>query len=71
MDSMAKLIIDCGKQLSNEVYDNDVKVNMTISDIKHWCNEFLRINQNIEETSISPSHEIERKQKLINDVLNL
>lgn len=71
MDRIDKLTNDCKKLLRNNVLDNDVKVNITISDIKHWCNEFLRINQNIEETSISPSHKIERKQKLLNDVLNI
>lgn len=70
MDSLRKLKSRIEKQIANPSWDADVNANMSVSDIKHWCNEFLRLDKNIEETSISPSHKIERKQKLINDLLN-
>lgn len=71
MESLLKLKVNCEKQLSLNHLDNDVKVNMTTSDILYWCKDFIRIHENIEETSISNSHKIERKQKLINQILNL
>lgn len=70
MDSLKKLNLIIHQTLNNEKLDNDVNVNMAISDIKYWCNDFLRLEKNINETSISPSHEIERKQNLINQILN-
>lgn len=70
MYSINKLKSDCKKQLDSTTFDNDVKVNMTISDIKYWCNDFLKIHKNIEETSISPSHKIERFNKLLKDILD-
>lgn len=70
MDSLSKLKIDVKRTLENDAWDNDVNINMASSDIKYWCNEYLRTLKNIEETSISPSHELERKEKLINQVLN-
>jgi len=69
MDSLSKLKSDSQKYLDSDC-DNDLKVNMISSDIKYWCNEFLRLHQNIEETSISNAHKIERKEKLINQILN-
>ena len=70
MDSLSKLQTDLEKTLLHTKWDNDVLVNMSISDIKYWCEDFLRKLQNIEETSISPSHKIERKENLINKILN-
>jgi len=70
MYSINKLKSDCNKQLDSTTFDNDVKVNMTISDIKYWCNDFLKIHKNIEKTSISPSHKIERFNKLLKDILD-
>lgn len=69
MDSINKLKKDCKEQLDSNIFDDEVKTNMTVSDIKYWCNEFLRIHKNIEETSISPSHRIERFNKLLKDIL--
>jgi hypothetical protein len=69
MDSLSKLKLICQKY-SDSDFDNDSKVEMTSFEIKHWCNDYLRIHQNIEETSISNAHKIERKEKLINQVLN-
>jgi hypothetical protein len=67
---LKQLKSDCKKQLESELLDSDVKTTMTVSDIKWWCNEFLRIEKNINETSISPSHKIERFEKLLKDVLS-
>lgn len=71
MDSLSKLKSDVIKTLENDSWDIDVNINMASSDIKYWCEEHLRILKNIEETSISPSHKLERKKNLINEVLNL
>lgn len=70
MDSISKLNLSIQKTLDANHLDNDFKVNMISSDIKYWCNEYLRLHQNIEETSISSAHKIERKEKLINQILN-
>ena len=70
MDSLSKLKTDLKKLLDNDKWDIDVNINMVSSDIKYWCEEYLRVLQNIEETSISPSHKLERKEKLINQILN-
>ncbi len=70
MDSISKLNLSIQKTLDANHLDNDFKVNMISSDIKYWCNEFLRLHQNIEETSISNAHKVERKEKLINQILN-
>jgi len=64
------LKLEIEKTLQKYVWDSDLKVNTVISDIKWWCDEFLRLCKNIEETSISPNHKIERKEKLINEILN-
>lgn len=69
MDSLEKLKQRTDKYLeSNQDHDN--KVEMVSFEIRHWCNEYLRIHQNIEETSISRSHKTERKEKLIKEILN-
>lgn len=70
MDSLSKLKTGLKKSLDNYKWDSDVNINVASSDIKYWCEEYLRVLQNIEETSISPSHKIERKEKLINEILN-
>lgn len=69
MDSLVKLKLICQKYADSNI-DNDSKVEMTSFEIKHWCNDYLRIHKNIEETSISNAHKIERKEKLINEILN-
>jgi hypothetical protein len=69
MDSFAKLSLLIRRIKENDVWDNDIKVNMISSDIQYWCKEYLRLYQNIEETSISKEHAIERREKLINQVL--
>lgn len=71
MDSLSKLRLDVQKTLDADHLDNDYKVNMISSDLKYWCNEYLRLHQNIEETSISNSHKIERKENLIKQILNI
>lgn len=70
MDSLSKLKLGIQKMLDADHLDSDLKTNMISSDIKHWCNEYLRLDQNIQETSISNAHKIERKEKLINQILD-
>lgn len=70
MESLEKLKMITSKYLeSNQDHDNIVE--MIAFEIKHWCNDYLRIHQNIEETSISQDHRIERKEKLINQILSI
>ncbi|OHT44463.1 hypothetical protein [Flavobacterium tructae] len=70
MESLERLKMITSKYLeSNQDHDN--KVEMVAFEIKHWCNDFLRIHQNIEETSISHNHRVERKEKLINEILSI
>jgi len=70
MDSLSKLKIITQKY-SESTFDNDAKVEMISFEIKHWCNDYLRILKNIDETSISQAHKIERKEKLNNEILNI
>jgi hypothetical protein len=70
LDSLTKLKLICQKYSDSDAIDNDAKIEMTSFEIKHWCNDYLKIHQNIEETSISNAHRIERKEKLINQILN-
>jgi hypothetical protein len=70
MDSISRLNLLIQKTLDTNHLDNDFKVNTISNDIKYWCNEYLRLYENIEETSISKAHKIERKEKLINQILN-
>ena len=70
MDSLSKLKLRIQRTLNADHLDSDFKTNTVSSDIKYWCNEFLRLHQNIEETSISNAHKIERKEKLINQILD-
>jgi hypothetical protein len=70
MDSLSKLKLEIQKTLDADHLDSDFKTNMISSDIRYWCSEFLRLHQNIEETSISNAHKIERKDKLINQILD-
>ena len=70
MDSLSKLKLRIQRTLDADHLDSDFKTSLVSSDIKYWCNEFLRLHQNIEETSISNAHKIERKEKLINQILD-
>ena len=70
MYSLLQLKSNCEKQLDSKHLDYDLKANMTASDIAYWCREYLSIHQNIEETSISKSHQVERRKKLIDSVLS-
>ena len=71
MDSLSKLKSIAEKYNESNHFGNDAKVEMISFEIKHWCNEYLRIHQNIEETSISHEHKIERKEKLNNEILSI
>ena len=69
MDSLSRLNLIVHKIKENEFWDNDVKVNMIASEIKYWCEEYLRLYQNIEQTSISKEHAVERRKSLANNAL--
>lgn len=71
MDSIQKLKSNYKKRLELQHFDYDILVNITVSDIAYWCEEYLRIKKYIETTSISPSHQLERNQKLIHDIFNI
>lgn len=70
MDSLLKLKLHCDKLLNSDHLDHDLIVNMTASDIAQWCKDYLRIYENIDETSISKSHKVERKNKLVDIILS-
>ena len=71
MNSLSKLKFITEKYNESNHFGNDAKVEMISVVIKNWCNEYLRIHENIEETSISQAHKIERKEKLNNEILSI
>lgn len=71
MDSVKKLESIVKKTMDSANFDDDIKVNFIIADIKYWCENYLVLLANIEETSLNKNHEVERKKKLINLLFDL
>lgn len=70
MESTSKLILNIKKINDNNCLDKDVKINFQFSEVSQWCKEFLKLEENFIQTSISKEHLLERKEKLIKEILN-
>lgn len=70
MDSLQSLNTSIAKIENNEFLDHDAKIIHKFDLLKYFARDILKLSENIEETSLNYAHKIERKYKLLNQILN-
>lgn len=66
MDTINTIKNSFEKLDANEFLDHDSRVYHKFDILRHFARDILKLADNIEETSISYSHKIERKEKIVN-----
>jgi hypothetical protein len=53
----------------DETHDSDSAIESKWLAFKFWAQDFMKIDENIEDTSINYSHKLERKNEILTKIL--
>ncbi len=71
MESLAQLKSTAERIATNENIIPFISVDYSYSHIKDWCREFLRIDKNIESTSLNDKDKRQRKEDILKSLIEL